>query len=105
MAARQERSKLRKIKGYGSIGFQNATIVFIVIQIIKKPAKNPIKVQLPPNDAILSATFSPNVHSCDFFKNNLLIVYLQFFETYIIKKLKIYRFILIRMQKSNKLII
>jgi len=56
MAARQDKSKFNKIKGYRSKGFEaNIKILTAIHRTIKR--KNEIiKVQLPPNEATLSAT-------------------------------------------------
>jgi hypothetical protein len=62
-AAKQERIKFNKIKGYGSKGIQMKNNEFINIQKNKIQKNNIINFQLPPNEEILSETFSPKVVS------------------------------------------
>ena len=61
MAARHERIRFRKMNGYGSKGFQTSNVEFMIIQKNSAPEKMPMKRQLPPKSASLSATRSPMV--------------------------------------------
>jgi hypothetical protein len=73
IAARHERTKLRRINGNGSNGFQMSAKEFIAIHKRNTPEKLRMNFQLPPNSAILSARRSPSVNC----RSNSILMFLD----------------------------
>src|SRR5690606_25781612 len=63
IAAKQERIRLSSIKGNGSNGFVAKNTTLIIIQIKMKEKKVMMNVQLPSNEATMTASLCPKVSS------------------------------------------